>query len=277
MGPVGGKHGCDRAPRQDTGWRWAWGARPGMDRTKKGKNVSYAKVKTFNRKVYIDLRDYWYPNGTEEEIAGTKRGVCLSLEGWLTLVDKMDAVEELWHDATEYLRLRSNVGRCGRLPARCVGWLNPVLDIPCVYGLLQMLPVFSIYIVLHECVIAFSILYIFRLCDYGCRDDDFLSMPAMHVSRISPCMLFKHWSAYMDWSSIQVQSVSSKKKSHLNYLFVMTIQLLLFTLPSLILFFVKLLWIRSLSWSLLFVTSATGCTGIRRPMARYPFSRCQFA
>ena len=32
---------------------------------------------------------------------------------------------------------------------------------------------FHIYIVLHECVIAFSILYIFRLCDYGCRDDDF--------------------------------------------------------------------------------------------------------
>ena len=45
-----------------------------------------------------------------------------------------------------------------------------------------------------------------------------------------------------------------KKKRHLNYLFVMTIQLLLFTLPSIILFFVKLLWIRSLSWSLLFAT-----------------------
>ena len=84
---------------------------------------------------------------------------------------------------------------------------------------------FHIYIVLHECVIAFSILYIFRLCDYGCRDDDFfLSMPDVHVSRISPCMLFNHWSAYADWSSIPVQSASSKKR-HLNYLFVMTIQL----------------------------------------------------
>ena len=76
-----------------------------------------------------------------------------------------------------------------------------------------MFPVSCIYIVLHECVVAFSILYIFRLCDYGCRDGEFLSMPAVHVSRISPCMLFNHWSAYTDWSSIPVQSVSSKKKS----------------------------------------------------------------
>ena len=84
-----------------------------------------------------------------------------------------------------------------------------------------MFPVFPyIYIVLHECVIAFSILYILWLSRWRL----FLSMPDVHVSRISPCMLFNHWSAYADWSSIPVQSASSKKR-HLNYLFVMTIQL----------------------------------------------------
>ena len=93
--PVGDKHGEH--------------VRVWIELKKKRKNVSYAKVKIFNRKVYIDWRDYWYPNGTEAGIAGTKRGVCLSLEGWLTLVEEMDTVEELWHDATEYLRLRSNV------------------------------------------------------------------------------------------------------------------------------------------------------------------------
>ena len=147
-----------------------------------------------------------------------------------------------------------HVGRCGGLPGRCVGRLKHCIGYSICIRTTVDVSCISIYIVLHECVIAFSILYIFRLCDYGCRDDDFLSMPDVHVSRISPCMLFNHWSAYADWSSIPVQSASSKKKSHLNYLFVMTIQLLLFTLPSKILFFVKLLWIRSLSWSLLFAT-----------------------
>ena len=93
--PVGDEHG-----EQVRVW---------IELKKKRKNVSYAKVKIFNRKVYIDLRDYWYPNGPEAGIAGTKRGVCLSLEGWLTLVEEMDTVEELWHDAREYLQLRSNV------------------------------------------------------------------------------------------------------------------------------------------------------------------------
>ena len=95
-----------KIPAGDEDWEHV---RVWIELKNKGKNVSYAKVKTFNRKVYIDLRDYWYPNGTEAGIASMKRGVCLILEGWLTLVDKMDAVEELWHDATEYLRLSSNV------------------------------------------------------------------------------------------------------------------------------------------------------------------------
>ena len=62
--PVGDEHG-----EQVRVW---------IELKKKRKNVSYAKVKIFNRKVYIDLRDYWYPNGPEAGIAGTKRGVCLS-------------------------------------------------------------------------------------------------------------------------------------------------------------------------------------------------------
>ena len=84
---------------------------------------------------------------------------------------------------------------------------------------------FHIYIVLHECVIAFSILYIFRLCDYGCRDDDFFC-------QCRTCMY--RGSVHVCSSTIGVHTRTDPpyrfsrrrvKKRHLNYLFVMTIQL----------------------------------------------------
>ena len=70
----------------------------------RGNAVAYVTVKTFGKKVYVDLRDYWYPNGLQAGITPTKRGVCLNLEGLVTLVQEMDTLEELWHDANQYLR-----------------------------------------------------------------------------------------------------------------------------------------------------------------------------
>ena len=70
----------------------------------RGNAVAYVTVKTFGKKVYVDIRDYWYPNGLQGGITPTKRGVCLNLEGWLTLVQEMDTIEELWFDAEQYLR-----------------------------------------------------------------------------------------------------------------------------------------------------------------------------
>ena len=68
----------------------------------RGNAVAYVTVKTFGKKVYVDLRDYWYPNGLQAGITPTKRGVCLNLEGWPTLVQEMD--------------YRGNVARCQPIP-----------------------------------------------------------------------------------------------------------------------------------------------------------------
>ena len=71
--------------------------------------AAYATVKTFGQKVYVDLCDYWYPNGMEGSIAPTKRGVYLDLEGWLALVWEMDTIVEFWHNANNYLKIQSAI------------------------------------------------------------------------------------------------------------------------------------------------------------------------
>ena len=70
---------------------------------RKNKNVAYLTVKPFRGVLYVDIRDYWYPNGPDGGLARTQRGVTLPKAGWDTLKSRMDDVEERWIDAELYL------------------------------------------------------------------------------------------------------------------------------------------------------------------------------
>ena len=74
-------------------------------------DVGYLTIKPFHGHKYVNIRDYWYPHGRDNGLAPTHKGVCLNLEGWLTLVQEMDTMDELWRDATAYLAPQSGVRR----------------------------------------------------------------------------------------------------------------------------------------------------------------------
>ena len=74
-------------------------------------DVCYLTVKPFHGQMYVDIRDFWHPYGPDGGLRRTKRGVTLNREGWNTLVQEMDTMDELWHDATVYLAAQSGVKR----------------------------------------------------------------------------------------------------------------------------------------------------------------------
>ena len=73
--------------------------------------VAYLTVKPFRGQMYVHIRDYWFPNGRDGGLAPTSRGVTLNHEGWNTLVQEMDTMDELWRDANEYLECQSAIRR----------------------------------------------------------------------------------------------------------------------------------------------------------------------
>ena len=72
-------------------------------KSRKNNSMAYLTVKPFRGVMYVDIRDYWYPNGPDGGLARTTRGVTLPKAGWKTIKRRLSDVEERWRDAEMYL------------------------------------------------------------------------------------------------------------------------------------------------------------------------------
>ena len=65
--------------------------------------IAYLTVGPFKGKLYLNLRDYWYPNGPTGGLARTQRGIALNLEDWTAFKGLIATIECKWEQAKEYL------------------------------------------------------------------------------------------------------------------------------------------------------------------------------
>ena len=65
--------------------------------------IAYLTVGPFKGKLYLNLRDYWYPNGPTGGLARTQRGIALNLEDWTAFEGLIATIECKWEQAEEYL------------------------------------------------------------------------------------------------------------------------------------------------------------------------------
>ena len=129
--------------------------------------VAYLTVKPFRGQMYVHIRDYWYPNGRDGGLALTSRGVTLNREGWNTLVQEMDTMDELWRDANEYLECQSAIRRA---PSTLVDTQDEDYHIHfCI--LYSYVCICLLLIIFCTCII--------RICDQGCPVDDFPMPPEL--------------------------------------------------------------------------------------------------